>query len=131
MTDFDRYAPAMAIFFAGSALMAALFGAAIAIGGGSPVSPEVYGDTVYAVPALAWVAWQVAAGSIAALGCWQRVPRVAAIGAAGTTAAMLFFAVAALEAQQGTVLAAAAMGWAGPCSALAAVVCWHGGRHGG
>lgn len=59
------------LFFAwvafGFLLMSCSFGLEV-LTGGSPVTPEQYGEFVYEIPALAWVAYQSAAASIAIVG---------------------------------------------------------------
>lgn len=44
----------MAVFFAGSMAVPIGFGAVV-VKGGSPVTPEIYGELVWAIPALVWV----------------------------------------------------------------------------
>ena len=125
VSDFDRYRPAMAIFFAAPLVMALIFGAVV-VSGGSPVRPEFYGPIVYAIPALAWVSVQSALSGLAMAGCLLNYPRLAAIGACGLGLLFEFFASAAVMAgASGTLLVAMAI----PSGALAivcAVICWRG-----
>jgi hypothetical protein len=58
MSDYQRLAPLMAVFFFGGAMSAAVFGSVVAMGG-SPITPEIYGPLVYTLPAWAWVAIQI------------------------------------------------------------------------
>jgi len=125
VTEFQRYAPAMALFLAGSAIMAAIFGYSV-LAYGSDVTPEIYGSAVYEIPALAWVTVQLTSGMIASLGCWFDRPQVAAIGASGTAALILFFAVSSIGTPHGTILTAGALGWNGPLATLCAFVAWRG-----
>lgn len=67
MRDFDRYGPAIVFFHIGAAMIAASFGAVV-LKNGTPVTPELYGAAVYAVPALVWVAIQLSSTIMAAIG---------------------------------------------------------------
>lgn len=126
--DFERYAPAIALFYAGSIAMPVMFGSVVLVGG-SPVTPELYGPLVYAVPALVWVAGQLIFASIATIGAGLRMPTVAFIGSAGMTAYLAILATASLMAgATGTLLFSGAGGWVGPISSVAALICWRG-RH--
>lgn len=125
MSDFDRYRPAMVIFFASCLLMALIFGGVV-IAGGSPVRPEFYGPLVYAVPALAWSGIQAFASGLALAGCVFGYPRAGAIGAAGLSLLFEFFAAAAvLAGATGTLLVAMAIP-AGAIAIICAVVMWRG-----
>jgi len=129
VNEFERYAPAMALFYGGSAMTAAIFGHEGAAGG-SPVTPEMYGPAVYAVPAVVWIAVQFSFGAIAALGCWMRWRMVAGVAGMGTTVLLAFFAVASLQAEAGTLLTAGTLGWLAPLSALGSIICLTGARDG-
>ena len=125
MTAFQRYRPAMAIFFALPLVMAVIFGGVV-VTGGTPVRPEFYGPIVYAVPALAWVSLQVGLSGMAIVGCAWGLPRMAAIGAFGMSGLFEFFAAAAVVAgASGTLLVAMAIP-AGAASMLCAIVCYRG-----
>ena len=126
MTTFERYGPAMAVFFAGSMAVPLGFGAVV-IKGGSPVTPEIYGALVWAIPALVWVGLQLAISLIALTGAALAMPRVTCIGATLVASLMAFFAAAAILAGAGgTILVFGAGGWVGPVSLACAVVAWHG-----
>ena len=132
MTAFDRYRPAMAVFFAGSMAVPIGFGAVV-IKGGSPVTPEIYGELVWAIPALVWVGMQLSISAIALFGFATGRPIIAAIGAGLIAALMTFFAAAAILAGAGgTILVFGAGGWVGPVSLACAVTAWRGrdGRKG-
>jgi hypothetical protein len=125
MSDFDRYRPAMAIFFAAPLVMAVIFGAVV-ISGGSPVRPEFYGPVVYAIPALTWVSMQLAFTLAAVLSCSFGWPKVAAVSAWLVGALFLFFATAATAAgATGTLLVAMSVP-SGALSWLCALVSWRG-----
>ncbi len=129
MTDFERYRPAMGIFFAAPLFMAVIFGGVV-LQGGSPVRPEFYGPIVYEVPALTWVSAQVVLSGLAVLGCARGWPKVAAIGAFGLSFLFEFFAAAAIVAgASGTLLVAMAIP-TGALAFLCALICWRG-RNGG
>ena len=126
MSDFERYAPALAVFFLGSLAVPLGFGAVV-ITGGSPVTPDTYGPIVYAVPALVWVGAQLAISLVAVAGALLRRPLLAAIGAGMVGLLMAFFAGAAvLAGASGTVLVFGAGGWVAPISFVAAAVAWRG-----
>lgn len=126
MTPFERYSPAMAVFFAGSMAVPLGFGAVV-IKGGSPVTPEIYGELVWTIPALVWVGLQLSISAIACVGCATGRATVAAIGAGLVAALMTFFAAAAILAGAGgTILVFGAGGWVGPVSLACAVTAWRG-----
>lgn len=125
MSDFERYAPACVVFFGAAAVMAAIFGSVV-IWGGSPVSPELFGPIVYAVPAIVWAAMQIVFAVIAAYGCGFRKPRIATLGAFLLGVKFLFFATAAIAAgATGTLLVAMAIPATGICW-LAALIAYRG-----
>lgn len=70
-TDLDRYSPAVMLFFSGLVLVALQF-CAIVLDGGSPVTPELYGPAVYTLPALAWVALQIASSALVVIGAYRK-----------------------------------------------------------
>lgn len=122
MNAFDRYAPACGMFFLGGAAMGGWVGAEVALNG-SPVTPDVYGDVVFAVPALMWAGAQVFLALLAAVGFATRKRGMAGFGSAGLTVLLSFFAVMAMDAPSGAVLQAGAMMWTAPLSALAWLTC--------
>lgn len=125
MTSFDRYRPAMAIFFAAPLVMALIFGGVV-IYGGTPVRPELYGPVIFAIPALVWVSAQVAFSSLAVIGCIGNWPKTAAIGSMCLACLFQFFAVAAILAgATGTLLVAMAIP-TGALSMVCALICWRG-----
>jgi hypothetical protein len=128
VSDFERYRPAMGVFFTAPLFMALIFGGVV-LQGGSPVRPEFYGPIVYEVDAMAWVALQAGLSGAAALGCALGWPRIAAVAAAGLSAVFEFFAAAAIVAgASGTLLVAMAIP-TGALAFLCAAICWRG-RHG-
>ncbi len=125
MSDFDRYRPAMALYFAASLIMALIFGAVV-WQGGSPVRPEFYGPIVYAINAMVWVALQSAFAGAALAGCLFNRPKLAAVGAIFLGGLFEFFAAAAVMAgASGTLLVAMAIP-AGAIAAVCAVICYRG-----
>jgi hypothetical protein len=75
MSYFERLSPAIATFYA-LMVMPAVHLMVMAAAGGSPVSPELYGPLVYALPAWAWAAMQIvicAACAVSAANVWTRV----------------------------------------------------------
>lgn len=125
MTAFDQHRPAIAVFFAATAVMAAIFGGVV-IYGGTPVRPEVYGPVVFAIPAMAWASVQFTLSAMVIVGCAYRWPTIAAVGAYGIAFLFEFFAVAAIFAgASGTLLVAMAIP-SGAMAAVAGMICWRG-----
>lgn len=125
MSDFHRYAPAMAVFFGAALVMASIFGSVV-IWGGSPVSPELFGPIVYAFPAIVWAGLQVAFSAIAMIGAGFNWPRITTVGAFLLGCKFLFFATAAIAAgATGTLLIAMAIPATGICW-LAALIAYRG-----
>lgn len=126
MTGFERYAPAMAVFF-GLALSVPLGFGTVVLTGGSPVTPDIYGPLVHQIPALVWVVFQLSVTVLAVFGCVTLRPRAAAAGAVAVGALLSFFAGAAvLAGAPGTLLVFGAGGWVAPASFVAAAVAWRG-----
>lgn len=98
----------LASFHARAALMGFAF-TVICWSGGSPVTPELYGPSVYAIPAVAWGMTQTALGALCALFLvtgWV-VPL-----AATSFLSMLYYAALgsmAIRAPQGTLVAVGAV----------------------
>ena len=128
MTAFERYSPAMAVFFAGSMAVPLGFGAVV-VKGGSPVTPEIYGELVWTIPALVWVGLQLSISAIALFGFATGRPIIAAIGAGMIAALMTFFAAAAILAGAGgTILVFGAGGWLAAALMAAGAILWRGVR---
>lgn len=126
---FDNLRPAIGAFFLANLNMALIFGAVVAQGG-TPVTPELYGPIVFAIPALWWSGVQAILAASAACGaiCNRRWPVI--IGGVGLTILFLFFALAAMAAgPTGTVLVSMALSTAPLCGLSAWVAAsgdWHG-----
>ena len=124
MTNFERFAPAIATFYIGMAGVAVAFGSVV-LRGGAPVTPELYGPAVYAIPALAWVAVQLlgslmaAAGAIKGgyLGAW-----ICVAGSAVSTVLHATFAVLSQMAEHGTLLSAGSVFLTTPLSAASGMI---------
>ena len=110
-TELDRYGPAIVMLFSGLTLIAFQFGA-IVTKGGSPVTPELYGPAVYAMPALVWVGVQIFTSGLVVYGAHKR-GRFGAwcvlIGGACGFVMHSAFAVLAQKATQGTLVQGASM----------------------
>lgn len=107
-TEFDRCRYVYAITMLGFCGVALSFTATIAAGK-NPVTPELYGPAVYAIPALFWSLTQAATCLIAAIGCVIGGRGGALIALLGSAPALLLFTllwVLALEAEQGTLVIA-------------------------
>jgi len=126
LTAFERYADAMLAFFALGTTVPIAFGAVVLIGG-SPVTPDQYGEVVYAIPALVWAGAQLAIMGAAALGAAFRWPLVTAFAAAGVFVYFSFLAAAAaLAGPTGTLVVAGCGLWLAPVAAICSVVAWRG-----
>lgn len=100
----------------GFALMALHFGV-IVWTGGSPMTPEIYGPAVYAIPALTWSAAQFGAAALAAWGAWRKTRRGYVCMAIGSAmCAVIYSSLAAMSslAATGTIVQAAAIWVATP-----------------
>jgi hypothetical protein len=129
MGPFHRFAPAIALFYAALAGIPATFGAVV-LSGGSPVTPELYGPLVYAIPAKVWISAQLAFASVAVWGAAREKPVTAAIGAHGVSAVLGLLAVLAVTAgATGTIVVAGSI-FLAALSTVAAQICWRG-RHDG
>jgi hypothetical protein len=100
---FDRCAPAMAVFFCGPTIMAAIFGT-VTLLGGTPVTPEIYGPQVYEIPALAWAGAQCGLGVAGIVGAVRPSRWLAVVGGLGLAFLFIFFAAMALQAGSTGVL---------------------------
>lgn len=130
MTDFLRYAPAIALFFGLFGMAVPALFSAVVIQGGSPVTPQQYGEMVYAVPALVWAGLQFTFGAGAFLCAMGRRPVPTAVFGACFTGLMIFFAAAAIIAgPTGTLVVAGTGAGVAPLAGIAALICWRG-RHG-
>lgn len=101
-----RYVYAACMF--GFAGVGAQFGAVV-LSGQNPVTPELYGPSVYAVPALFWSGAQICCCGLAAIGCLVGGRRGAGMALLGGSPALLLFMllwVLALDATQGTLVVA-------------------------
>lgn len=104
--DRGRYVYAACMF--GFAGVGAQFGIVV-LSGQNPVTPELYGPSVYAVPALFWAGAQVACCGVAGFGCLIGGRRGAGLALLGASPALMLFVllwVLALDAAQGTLVVA-------------------------
>ena len=122
MRDFERYGPAIALFHFGCLAMAVYFGVVV-LRGGSPVTLELYGPRVYAIPALAWASVQIAGSALGGAGAVMGGKTGAVLCLLGSSLSALMYctmAALALEAVQGTLVAAGSMFLTAPLSVAAA-----------
>lgn len=111
MNWIDRYGPAFMAFHGGLLLLALYFGWVV-VAGGSPVTPELYGPAVYAIPAIVWAGGQTVGAGLCVIGAalggrsggWCMI-----IGAMVSVAFYGFLAAAASLAAQGTLVQGACM----------------------
>jgi len=108
MTWLERYGPAIVVANAGMAFMAAHF-AVVVWSGGSPVTPEIYGTAVYAVPAIFWAGLQFSVHVAAVVGAGRGSAPITIVGGLGGVCVHGSFAALAGLAEQGTLLQAGAM----------------------
>lgn len=122
MRDFERYGPAIALFHFGCLAMAVYFGVVV-LRGGTPVTPELYGERVYEIPALVWAGVQLAGSSLAGAGAWAGGRIGAAVCLVGSVLSSLMYctlAALSLDAPQGTLVAAGSMFLTAPLSIVSA-----------
>ena len=127
MNAFDRYRPAVGVFFCVPVIMAAIFMASI-LRGGSPVAPEDYGMIVYAIPAWVWAATQIALSGTAAYGAFYGKAKVHAVGAFAVGTMFEFFAAAAWMGGAEKILLIAMAIPTGALCYFAAGIGWGHGR---
>lgn len=125
---FERYAPIFALIFSGPIAMALWF-AAVVIKGGTPITENVYGPEVFAIPALVWSGAQIALCLPAVLGFWFRVRWMAFVGSLSIALFLGMFAALAQGAKEATLLQAVCLFWGGPLACLGAMTCYFGGRN--
>lgn len=123
------------LFHGGLFMLGAHFGRVV-WAGGTPVTPELYGPAVFAIPALAWAAGQFVSHGITMIGLamWGRFGMALTI-IGGMMAAVFhsFLAYFGSMASQGTLVHAGAMYLTAPGAVLTVmftVGVWHLGRGG-
>jgi hypothetical protein len=124
MTQFERFAPILALFHLGLLLMAQAFGFQV-LKSGSPITPELYGPYVYAIPALVWVSIQTVSSSAAFIGAVMggRVgATLCALGAFASGTLYSGFAIMSLAAESGTLVASGSLFVTAPMSFATALI---------
>ncbi len=130
MGEFERLAPAMAVFFFGGAVAASVFAAVVAMGG-SPITPEIYGPLVYALPAWAWVAIQMVICVGGGISACARKQWMTLFFAICFTLLMITFALMAIQAgATGIIMVTHAGVWGGIVGSAMCLVCAGGGKCG-
>lgn len=122
----ERYGPAIGFAHLGLLMMALDFGLEVALGG-SPITPEIYGPAVYAMPALGWVALQVGGSALALLGSFFSGRKRAVLFLIGGIMSGLLYAAftsMAASAAQGSVLEAGGRWFATPICIATAMAGW-------
>lgn len=128
---FSQYQHAILAYYIGGLLMAIGFGARVQFGGGSPVTPEIYGDWVYSFPALLWVAVQATLAGFAAVFCAMSRPGLSGLFGILLWLYLSVFAALALGAgAEGAILMMGAGLWLSPLCLLAAGISLMGGNFG-
>lgn len=106
----ERYWPIFAIWHCGLAMMALHFGVTVLLGG-SPVTPELYGPAVYAIPAIVWAGAQFGGAAISCAGAMMG-RRGAGLLLAGGSLSLPFYAFLAAASSmsgQGVIVTAGAI----------------------
>lgn len=126
MTAFNRFRPAMFAFFLGGMMMAFVFGLRF-IASDTPLSVDIYGPWLSAIPAQAWVALQFVITGGAAMACAFERPRIAAAFSILLALYLTVFAALAVSAgPSGTIVTSGAGFWLAPLAVMAAAVSWWG-----
>ena len=127
MSTFDRYRPAIGVFFAAPLLMALIFAVSI-IRGGSPIQPGTYGVIVWTIPAWMWVVVQFGLSGWACMSAFLGHARSHAMAAALCGVLMEFFAAAAVLGNAEEILLVAMAIPTGALCFLCAGIGWDHGR---
>jgi len=132
MTGEDVMRLAVAVFHGLLMVMAAIYGG-VSWANGSPVTAELYGPAVYAVPALVWAGGQIGGAVLSILGAliWGRVGMfVMAFG--GVLSLAFYGALAALSSYtaQGLIAQAGALGVGAPGAAITTILALGAARYG-
>lgn len=127
MTPFNRYSPAMAVFFAAPLIMALIFGVSL-IRGGSPIQPGTYGLIVWSIPAWVWVTLQVSLSAWASIAAVKADAKSLAAAATACGVLMEFFAAAAILGDADEILLPAMAIPTGAICFLCAGIGWDHGR---
>lgn len=90
-------------FYIGLTCMAVHFGTVVVMGG-SPIKPSTYGSAIYQIPALAWVAVQLAGSISGAVGALFGSRPLLFLGGAMATSMYFSFATLGLSAVDGILL---------------------------
>ncbi len=113
-------------------LMAMDFGAVV-LAGGSPITPEQYGEHVYAVPALTWAAVQLSGAGLGLAGAvmvaahvryWRLGAFICGLGNVILASLFLVFAVLARDAPEGLLVFAMSKNPGLMIAGTAAVIAW-------
>jgi hypothetical protein len=118
-----RYWAALAFGHGALAMMALHIGLVVALGG-SPITPELYGPAVYAVPAVYWVAAQITGAGVSICGALIGGRRGAWLLVAGGCISIPFFALLAAAssmAGQGIIVNAGAVWLVLPFSIISTI----------
>ena len=127
MTSWDRYRPAIGVFFIAPAIMAAIFAVSI-MRGGSPIQPGTYGIIVWTIPAWVWVIMQGGLATWASMTAFRGNANSHMVAAALCGTLMEFFAAAAVLGRAEEIVLVAMAIPAGALCFLCAGVGWDHGR---
>jgi hypothetical protein len=124
--DFERYAPAVAVFFGLQSMVPIGFGAVV-LYGGSPVTPDQYGEVVYAIPAWVWAAVQLTiciGAAVSALRGWRIATAIFCTLSAIYMETLA--AAAAMAGATGTLVMVGCGLFLGPVALFCAGIAWRG-----
>lgn len=123
---FDRLKDAAGLFMALGGVAASIFGIVV-LKGGSPVTPELYGPLVYAVPAWSWVVVQMVICFGSAISLWVGHRVASAMFSSLFCLLMVVFTCMAWQAgASGTIMVANAGAWALPLGLSVVFISWKG-----
>lgn len=106
--SFERNRPAIFVIHGGLFLMAFSFSLEIWLAGRSPMTPEIYGNYVYTIPAWVWTAIQMTSGLVCATSAVFKWRWGLIFGAVIGCLIYAVFSVLASWADQGSVMRAGA-----------------------
>ena len=102
--SFERNRPAILVIHGGLFLMVFLFGAEVFLTGGSPMTPEIYGEFVYTIPAWTWIVAQMFSGGLCAISAVRLWRWGLIVGASVGCILYSMFSVLASWADQGSLM---------------------------
>ncbi len=127
MSHWERYRPAIGVFYLAPVIMALIFGVSV-LRGGSPIQPGTYGIIVWTIPAWVWVVIQISLAAWAAQTAFTGKAKAHAVAAVMCGTLMEFFAAAAVLGNAEEIVLVAMAIPTGALCFLSAGVGWEHGR---